>query len=149
MLILGEQARYEDSIGWKDIAIPAIKLDEEGVWDVRVIYDSEEKHDLLTNYKSGDSDIIIPGRIEVEPRVSISILDTNKQILKDSDESSRTSIKIAIESTILAFIVGFAGILSTIFLTKNNWIRWIYFICDKLRSKIKLRRINNTEFLMG
>ena len=145
----GRQARYEDSIGWKDIAIPAIKLDEEGVWDVRVIYDSAEKHDLLTNYKSGDSDIIIPGRIEVEPRVSISILDTNKQILKDSDESSRTSIKIAIESTILAFIVGFAGILSTIFLTKKQLDKMDLLHMQQIEKQDKIEKDKQYGILDG
>lgn len=98
-------AKYNDSLGNDGILIQGRELDEEGPWGIRIQYLGKERNNLdgfvLTNFKQ-----IIPGQIEVEPRVSVSILDTNEQILEDSNNSSRRSILVAVVSVLVTVAVG-------------------------------------------
>jgi hypothetical protein len=130
--------RYVDSLG-NNLSISPLRLDEEGEWKVRIMYEEEQKSEASGFYLVNEG-VIIPGAIAVMPRVSVSILETNEKILSENKKSSDWQVGASIVSILLSVISIIAVIIigrSTIKIMKKTSREQIIFFSENVKNLVK------------
>lgn len=85
---------YSDSSGHSNMLINSVVLNEVGTWDIKIIYLDKEGISGFNLKNSGE--LIDDGEIDVEPRLSVILIDSVQDMARNSGWTSAFAIIVAL-----------------------------------------------------